>query len=98
MSTRKITCHTLHCDVAGCVASLKDEEHGGTLVYDTTEQLLAAAKGYDWTVTDKAISYGPRIVERFAVCPEGDSDHDEARGLIIEVPETVAALLGEEQR
>jgi hypothetical protein len=59
---------------------------------------MAVAESYDWTLTSKAISYGPRIVERFAVCPEGDSDHDEARGLIIEVPETVAALLGEAER
>lgn len=85
MSTRQITCHTLHCDVTGCDNSLDDYEEETPLHFVDTDQAIkyARSEAYGWTVTDKAVSYGPRVVERFAVCNETqDADHDAARKLI----------------
>jgi len=85
VSTREITCHTLYCDVTGCGNSLDDYEEETPLHFVDTDQVIKYARSevHGWTVTDKAVSYGPRIIERFAVCSEGDdSNHDEARKLI----------------
>lgn len=85
MSTREVTCHTLHCDVTGCGASLDDYEEETPIHFVDTDLAInyARSEAHGWTVTDKAISYGPRIIERFAVCREVDDDaHDAARKLI----------------
>ncbi|MFL6113968.1 MAG: hypothetical protein ACJ786_21805 [Catenulispora sp.] len=83
MSTREITCRTLHCDVAGCDSTLDDDEAEQPIHFESIDQAIEYARNQDWTVTANAVSYGPRIIERFAVCPEGGSEHDEARELIL---------------
>lgn len=84
MSTREIACHTLHCDVTGCGNTLDDYEEEAPLHFvDTDQAVKYAHSAYGWAVTDKAISYGPRIIERFAVCNETEDDaHMAARKLI----------------
>lgn len=85
MSTREITCHTLHCDVTGCGNSLDDYEEETPLHFVDTDQALkyARSEAANWIVTDKAVSYGPRVIERFAVCREvEDEAHLAARKLI----------------
>lgn len=87
MSTREITCHTLHCDVTGCGNSLDDYEEETPLHFVDTDQAIEYAHGdaLGWTVTTEAVSYGPRIIERFAVCNEADdAGHDAARKLIVQ--------------
>ncbi len=85
MSTREIICHTLHCDVDGCGNSLDDYEEETPIHFVDTGQAIRYARSevHGWTVTDKAVSYGPRVIERFAVCNETEDDaHDEARKVI----------------
>jgi len=84
MSTREITCHTLHCDVTGCGASFDDYEEETPLHFVDADQAIKYARTEHWTVVepDQAITYGPRLIERFAVCPDEDADHDAARKLI----------------
>jgi hypothetical protein len=83
VSTREIICRTLHCDVAACDNTLDDDEAEQPAHFESVDQAIEYARNQDWTVTPNAVSYGPRIVERFAVCPEGGSEHDESRKLIL---------------